>query len=196
MSSKINIDKNKPYNIKNYFNVTTRSKNTFSKTFKTTSKFSKENSDLIKFDFKRSVFEAKNFHQYDMFLSNDVQNRSTSKKLMAQTFNYNKSKNNIMGENPQKLSEDFFKNTSKKLKIDKNSSKILLNGKANYTIENNKYNNANANINDKDINKYNDNPCYFTYNSKRGNIQNFTNLTRRRHYVKLKYEKLLILLKA
>jgi hypothetical protein len=200
MSGKINIEKNKPYNIKNYLSITNRTKNTFSKTFKSTLKSTKENSDLIKFDFKKSTFEAKNFNQYEKYVNNDIQNRSTSKKLMAQTFNFNKSKNNITGEKPQLLEEDLFIKTSKKINQNKNSSKILLNGKfkskANYsTIENNKINNnfkginnyKNNNNNNKD-NDYdnhndNDNPCYFSYNSKRGDIQNFTNLTRRKHFV-------------
>lgn len=170
MAGKIK-NENKPYNIKNYFNTTNREKSTFYKTFKTTSKFSKEKSELIKFDFKKSVFEAKNFDQYNIFLANDVQNKSTNKKLMAQTIDYNKSKNNITGGNQEKLTKDIFKITAKKLKKDKNSSISYLNAKANYTD----YPNGS---------KFTDNPCYFTYNSQRGNIKNFTNLTRRRHYVK------------
>jgi hypothetical protein len=207
MSGKINNDKNdknKPYNIKNYFNITSRTKNTFSKTFKTSLKSTKENSDLIRFDFKRSNFEAKNFNQYEKYVNNDIQNRSSSKKLMAQTFNFNKSKNNITGEKPQLLEEDLFIKTSKKINANKNSSKILLNGKfkskANYStiiIDNNKVKNnfktinnendinLNNDIDNNTNNNYYDNPCYFSYNSKRGDIKNFTNITRRKHFVNI-----------
>lgn len=168
-SSSYNIKKISRHNLNSNYNHINLNKNNFNKTFLNKTHGIQNQNNLIRFDFKVINNEMKNFSMFENFAKNDINNKSTHKKLSNQTIDYNKSKNNITGD-PVKCVEDRKKSQNKKLFQETYNRKSLLN------------------LHKEDMNNLSsfntiDNPCEFNFSKKRGTIENFNSLKHKKHFV-------------
>ncbi len=170
-SSNYNIKKISRHNLSSNYNHTNLNKNNFKKTFiNKTKEVLHDSNNLIRFDFKVTNNEMKNFSMFENFAKSDINNKNTNKKQSNQTIDFNKSKNNITGD-PVKCVEDRKKSENKKLFYETYNRKTLLNL---------------FKKDDRNYSSFNtiDNPCEFNFSKTRGTIENFNNLTRKKHFVK------------
>lgn len=169
-SSSYNIKKISRHNLSSNYNHTNLNKNNFNRTSTNKTNGVPNTTNMLRFDFKLINNEIKNFSMFENFAKSDINNKSSNKKLTYQTIEYNKSKNNITGD-PIKCIEDRKKSENKKLFYETYNKKTLLNLQR-------------ENVNDLSVFNTIDNPCEFNFSKKRGTIENFNSLKRKKHFVK------------
>ena len=170
ISSSNNIKKISRHNLSSNYNHTNLNKNNFNRNFTNKTNGVHNPNNLIRFDFKVTNNEIKNFSMFENFAKNDIDNKKNHKKLSNQTIDHNKSKNNITGD-PVKCVEDKKKTQNKKLFYETYNRKTLLNL-------------YREDVNNSSTMNTIDNPCEFNFSRTRGIIENFNSLKRKKHFVK------------
>jgi hypothetical protein len=169
-SSSYNIKNLSRHDLSSNYNHINLNKNNFNRTYTNKVNGIYGLNNLIRLNFKvTDNNEIKNFSMFNNFTKNNINNKNTNKKLSNQTIDHNKSKNNVTGD-PVKCIEDRKKSENKKLFYETYNRKTLLN------------------LHKEDVNNLSnfstiDNPCEFNFSKKRGSIENFNSLKRKKHFV-------------